>query len=243
MRRRVLWGFLIVQPLLLGVAAAPSAASAVSGPHETIDNVLSTTQPNSPTGFSFSATYHAAGDPSAYPPYMRRMTAYNPDGLRWDTSVPAACTASDLELATLGAAACPAGSRLGGGSATASVMGSAPTTTQLDFFNNTNGQIILLRSPLIATVARGKIFPDGSVEFASPTCFPYVNPPGCATDNVLQLASSITVAPYTKNVDGIMRSYMTTPATCPSTGHWSDPITLWWADGTVDTVVLAEPCT
>lgn len=66
--------------------------------------------------------YHAADDPSGNPPYMRRMVFDNPAGLRYDTSVPDHCTASDVELMTRGADACPAGSRLGGGTSTTAFL-------------------------------------------------------------------------------------------------------------------------
>lgn len=115
--------------------------------------------------------------------------------------------------------------------------------TRLDFFNNTDEQIILAASPVVTTVARGRIFPDGSVEFASPTCWPTVNPAGCPVDSVLQIASSMRVAGATETApDGTTRSWPTTPPTCPESGVWRNAITWWWADGTEDTVPVESPC-
>lgn len=244
MRRRVVRTGLLIQLLLAasGIWAGVALAEPVSGPHQTIDQQFTTIRTNSPTGFSFEGTYHAAGDPAGYPPYMRRMVSYNPPGLRYDTSVPERCAASDLELAALGPAACPAGSRLGGGTTTTAFVGRFPSTVDVDLFNNANEQIILAHSPFLATVARGQIHPDGSVEFASPTCYPSLEPPGCPADTVLQLHSAITVAPYTRTEGGVVRSYLTTPPGCPRTGYWQTPMTFWWADGSVDTVVTRQPC-
>jgi hypothetical protein len=235
----------LIQLLLAAAATWPASAAAqpVSGPHETIDNRLSTTHANAAAGFSFTGTYHAAGNANANPPYMRRMIAYPPRGLRYDTSVPARCTASDIELGVRGAAACPAASRLGGGTTLTSFFGRFPAKVSLDFLNNSGEQIILARSSGLATVARGRIRPDGSVEFASPTCYPRVQPPGCPVDDVLQVKSSITVPPYTRSSGGRVRSYLTTPPSCPAAGSWRGPIRLWWADGSVDTVVSQQPCT
>ena len=243
MRHPAVGAGLLVQLLLLAFAAWPgcSAASPASGPHETLDNRYTTTEPNAAAGFDFTGSYHAAGDPAGDPPYMRRMVFYLPAGLRYDTSVPKRCSASDLELATFGAAACPAGSRLGGGTSTTSFLG-FPSTSSVDFLNNTNEQIILARSPGLSTVARGRISPDGSVEWASPTCFPSVQPAGCPVDDVLQLESSISVAPYTRSSHGVVQSYLTTPPTCPAVGHWETPVRLWFADGSVDTVTTEQPC-
>ncbi|MEA2274007.1 MAG: hypothetical protein QOI98_2715 [Solirubrobacteraceae bacterium] len=242
--RSVRTGLLVALVLATSaVWSGPASATPVSGPHETIDSSFTTNQPDAVSGFIFSGSYHAVGDAGANPPYMRRMISYSPPGLRFDTSVPQRCTASDIVLEVRGAAACPAGSRLGGGTTTTSFLGRYPSTIALDFFNNADEQIILARSPLLSTVARGHIHPDGSIEFASPTCFPSLGPAGCPIDNVLQLQSSLTVSPYTRSAGGVVRSYMTTPPTCPAAGHWETPIRLWWADGSVDTVVTAQSCT
>jgi hypothetical protein len=226
----------------LAAAATPVAAAPVDFPHGTVEQNLTRTVPGAPTGFTYTGRYHAAGDPSARPPYMRRMISYNPDGRRFDTSVPERCTASDIELAARGAEACPAGSRLGSGRTETAFMGGAPMTVDLDMFNNTDEQVIVARSPFVATVARGRIHPDGSVEFASPTCWPTVGPIGCPVDSVLQIASEMNAPAYTRTDGGVTRSWMTTPAKCPKSGRWHTPIRWWWADGSVDTAVIAHPC-
>ena len=243
MRPRSVRVGLLTKLLLGAVVVMPPGAAAepVSFAHGTIDQTLTTTRPGAPTGFHFIGRYHAAGDPDAPPPYMRKMIGYNEGGPRRDTSVPERCTASDLELAASGAAACPDGSRLGGGTADILFMDRFPTTVEIDVFNNTGEQIMLSRSPFgLTTVVRGRIEPDGSIEFASPTCFPSYA--GCPVDNALQLGSDVTVPPYTRSSGGTVRSYMTTAAKCPKSGHWTSTIRLWWADGSDDTVVTRNPC-
>ncbi|MFL5895686.1 MAG: hypothetical protein ACJ76Z_11335 [Thermoleophilaceae bacterium] len=236
-------GLSVVVLLLASAMAWPTLAGAdpVSGPHETVDSRLTTTQPGAPTGSHFTGSYHAAGNPSADPPYMRRMVFYNPPGLRIDTSVPDRCTASDLALATMGASACPAGSRIGGGTATAVFMGQK-TTLPADILNNENEQIIIVRSPFVASVSRGRINPDGSIAFASPTCFPALPQPACP-DDVLQLGSDMSMPTLTRMAGGLVRSYLTTPPACPVSGDWETPIRFWWADGTTETVTTHQPCT
>lgn len=226
---------------VLGVAAActlPAGAAAepVDFRYGTVDHRYTTTQPNTSTGFSYTGTYHAAGDPAGDPPYMRKMVFYPPPGLRYDTSVPERCTASDIQLQLEGPSACPAGSRLGGGTGRAKFMGEE-SSFQIDVFNNTNEQVMVIHSPLIATVSRGRIAPDGTIEYASPTCYPALVT--CPTDTVLQTGSSVTTQPYTR--DG--RGYTTTPPKCPKAGHWTSSIRFWWADGAEDTVVTKQPCT
>ena len=228
---------ILMAGLLALASAAPAAAEPVAFGHGTVDSTLTATQPDTPTGFHYVGDYHAAGDPSGDPPYMRKMITYNPSGLRFDTTVPEQCTASDLELALRGPDACPAGSRLGGGTAYGKFMGE-PTELPADFFNADRQQIILARSPFVTTVIRGTIHDDGSIEFAAPTCYPALNPPGCPVDSALQTGSDIAVGPFVR--DG--RSYQTTPPTCPASGAWKQRIKFWWADGSVDTVVTRLRC-
>jgi hypothetical protein len=226
--------------MLVPVAAR---ATPVSGPREAVDEQFTTMKPGSPTGFRFTGTYHAAGNPHGAPPYMRRMIGYSPAGNGYDTSVPAICSAGDSQLAIEGPSACPPGSRIGGGTTDSEFMGMFESRLEIDVFNNTDQQIFLTRSPFLTAVSRGQIRPDGSIEFDSPTCFP--SSPlisHCPSDNALQLRSHIVVPPYTRVVHGVRRSYLTTASYCPCWGYWRTPIRFWWADGGVDTVLTRQPC-
>lgn len=240
MRARVARSVVAAKLLLAVAVVVPPSATAVPSDFArgTIDQTLTTTRPNAPTGLHFVARYHAAGDPDAPPPYMRKMTFSG--GPTRDTSVPERCTASDIELAVSGAAACPPGSRLGGGTSDGLFMGSFPTKVELDVFNNTAEQIMVLRSPGLASVSRGRIRADGSVEFASPTCFP--SHAGCPVDNALQLRSDVKLEPYTVVRNGKARSYLTTPSKCPKSRRWTTTVRFWWADGSEDTVTIRQPC-
>lgn len=235
--------------LCLLVASSMSWASAaqaqpVSFPHGTIDQTFTTTEPGAPTGGTYTGRYHAAGDPDADPPFMERMVFTPPPGMRYDTSVPKRCRASDLELSMNGPAACPKGSRLGGGETSGVFM--APVTHQeftrftfpMDVMNNTNEQILLIKTDAGSySVVRGQIRSDGSMEFASPTCFP-TPPTGCVDDHVLQTGATSFLPPYTSKKG----SYATTPPTCPDTGYWTSTVDFWWKDGTFDHVVTRQPC-
>jgi hypothetical protein len=221
------------------VLSASAWAEPVRFAHGTIDQQFTTTQPGAPSGLTFKGTYHAAGNEQGDPPYMRKMVFYPPPGARYDTGVPDRCTASDMEIETQGPSACPAGSALGKGTSSGRVGGGA-FSGDLDtfLFNNNNEQIIVGQTPLLWTVARGRMLPDGSIEFAFPTCFPSADPPGCPVDDVLQLGSTMNAPPYTKGAG----SYLTTPPSCPASGHWETPVRYWWADGSVDTAVTTQPC-
>jgi hypothetical protein len=226
-----------------GAAAAPG-----SGPRETVDQRFTTMRPSSPTGVGFSASYHAAGDVNGNPPYMRRMIFYPPRGMTYDTAVPERCTATDVELAGRGPAACPAGSRLGGGTVEGLFWEPIAHAFLVDHYkhnlyvlNNTNEQILLVESEGF-TVVRGRVRPDGSIEFVTPTCFPRPPAADCLDDYILQLKTSSMLARYKKTSGGRVRSYATTPAKCPARRYWRMTVRFWWADGSVDSVVTKQPC-
>jgi hypothetical protein len=209
-RHPVLRASLLVLLLLALSAlwAAGASAQPGSGPRETVNQRFTTTHPNSPTGGSFSGRFHAAGDPDGNPPYLRRMVFYPPRGMRYDTSVPERCTASDVELQILGGAACPPGSRLGGGTTEGLIMEPVAHDFvfdhyqhRVDVFNNTNEQIVLVNSEG-STVVRGRIRPNGSIAFALPTCFPTVPMTECVDDYIIQLKTSTTLPPYTRKSRG-----------------------------------------
>ena len=220
----------------------------MSGPREIVDQAYTASTPSTPTGVRFSGRYHAAGDPAGEPPYMRRMVTQLPSGMRFDTSVPDRCTAPDIVLAVRGPAACPPGSRIGGG--TTDGVFFAPVTHSfvldrythtVDVMNNANEQIVLIKAEGYAVV-RGRVNPDGSLEFNSPTCFPEPPVAGCLDDYVLQTKTDTFLPPYARTVGGVVRSYATTPQECPADGLWKTTMSFWWSDGTTDTVVSPHPC-
>jgi hypothetical protein len=241
---------LVVQLLWALSALSPAVAAAQpgSGPRATVDQRLTTKHPSSPAGVSYTASYHAAGNAHGNPPPMRRMVFYPPHGLRYDTSVPARCSAPDPELEVMGPDACPPGSRLGGG--TVEGLFFVPFAHNLvfdhykhtvDVMNNTNQQVVLVKSEGF-TVVRGQLRPDGSMEFTPTMCFP-ASPTGkCADNYIIQLASSNVLPPYKRIVGGHVRSYVTTPAKCPARGYWRTTVKFWWANGAVDSVVTRQPC-
>ena len=230
---------------VLACALAPASASARPGsfPHGTVDQTFTTKKPHTATGASFTGVYHAANDPKGNPPYMRKMVFYPPRGWRYDTSVPDRCTAGDVEIELNGPGACPAGSRLGGGTTEGifyEPLGNAFELSRynnaFDIFNNAGEQVMVIQSGGLGyTVVRGRIGPDQSVTYESPTCFP-APPAGqhCTRDYILQLKSH-SVMPR-------LRNYATTPPTCPKRGYWRSRIKFWWADGSIDTASTDQRC-
>jgi hypothetical protein len=244
--RALLIGLLLCALCALWPAAA--AALPASGPREDVDQRFSTTRPGSATGASFTGSYHAAGNRRGNPPYLRRMIFYPPRGMRYDTGVPARCTAPDAVLQVLGPDACPAGSRVGGGTVDGifyEPIGHSFVVDRyhhtVDVMNNANEQIILVKAEGYSVV-RGRVRPDSSIEFNPPTCFPTPPTGQCVDDYILQLKSSTVLPAYKRTSNGFVRSYATTPPRCPAQRYWRTTVKFWWGNGAIDSVVTKPPC-
>lgn len=236
----------VVAAWYVGYVASPAArAEPASGAHETVDITTSTAQPGASAGFSYSAVYHGDAD-GADPPALRRLVIALPRGTRTDTSVLPQCTASDETIRMMGDAACPPGSRIGSGQATAKVIALGTQTFETTVFNGPDQQIEIIESGngvgadgVARTYIHGTTL-DGPV----PTCLTGGSPPsGCPFDQIALLENHLTTRPVTVGQGAARRNYGTTPPTCPSSGKWRTPVTLHYADGTTETVVTTQPCT
>jgi hypothetical protein len=252
--RRPLFSTAFAAPLacaLLALTSASAAAEPTSFERGTVDQSFTTARPGSPTGLGYDTSFHAVGDRQANPPYLKRMVVHPPAGMRYDTSVPDQCTASDVELRLRGPNACPQGSMLGDGITTGVFM--VPVADNLSdqfvfhefwhvlhVFNNANEQIVLVEAEGYEVI-RGRFRADGAIDWQLPTCFP-APPTGCVDDYIVQLTNSTFVPPYTEESPGGMRSYATTPPECPPSGRWETTVELFWSDGSYDSVVTPQPC-
>ena len=108
----------------------------------------------------------------------------------------------------------------------------------MDLFNNTDEEILIISTPGVYSVSRGKIGADQSLTFEPPTCFPNVSVARCPVDNALQLGSHMVLDTIVR--DG--RGYLTTPPTCPESGYWTNGMEYWWADGSHETLSFQLPC-
>lgn len=240
-------------PLLLllcalsAVAAEWAGARPGNGPRQTVDQTFTAKLPGAPTGLGFRSEYHAPGDRKGDPPYLRRMVIFPPRGLRYDTSVPVQCKATDAELQVQGPDACPPESLLGKGETEGIFL--FPVAHQLEFhrfwhrmyvLNNAREQIFLVESEGF-TVIRSKLRRDGAWVLNPPSCFP-TPPGGCVDDYIIQLKSATKIPPVTRRVNGKLRSYATTPRRCPRSGFWRTRVRFFWGDGAVDNVTTKQPC-
>jgi hypothetical protein len=242
-RRAIVRGALAA--LTLGLLC-PTAANAIpaSGPHETVDMSSSTTRPSSSAGLGYSARYHSATDPEGDPPALRHLVIELPPGTRIDTSVPARCTANDNEIVLVGEAACPPAARIGSGQATVKQLGLGTATYDTVIYNAPDDMLELVKSgdrvlAVVHTYIHGTTL-DGPV----PTCLTGGQPPsGCPFDQLTLLSNHLQIAPVSVGRGATRRNYGTTPPSCPPSGRWRASVTLYYGDGSVDTVTPQARCT
>jgi hypothetical protein len=199
---------------------------------------LTSHRPASATGAVLHIVYPDDG-PGGKPKPVSKGVYEFPAGTRFDEGALPICTASDAEFELLGANACPSDTALGGGGITVDTGFGAPVDPMAldDGYFHGPGQLITVFTPHgyprpVLQVNRLKI--EGSTIIDLPS-LPPGYPPGTKTvakqvDQQIALASSGT------------RAFMTTPATCASSGKWVARLTITYDDGSVDTATSATPC-
>lgn len=225
----------------LAAAAVPALAQ---GSRQNARVLLTTTEPGAPTGNIFEVEFRNPGDPDGKPYSIARLEVRFTPGTVVDTRAIEQCKASDAELYSRGADACPAGSRLGTGvlvSDTGST-GGFPRFVENDsrMFNN-EGEMIGVHDarnagPLVPgfsrIVSRARMSSQGTdVDFPQ---FPGSGPPEPYT-----AIKSLRV--FTPAVVQRGRAHTTTPPSCPS-GYWTTSLNFIYRDGVQQRVEARAPC-
>lgn len=226
------------------VASGTATAGSEEGPsRQTAVVGFTTDQPGSSTGLVDLIDYVNPSDPDAKPYAVRRVEVTLAPGSAFDTTVPARCTALDAKILLLGAAACAAASRVGGGTLTLDTGLPGPlriVDARVTLFNTAGHVIFLFEStglPVPARfVSRSPIVGRTLTTEAPPL-------PGGPPD-LFTAVKSVRV-----NFDSVSvgtgetaRHYITVPDTCPPTGHWINQATFTYYDGAVQTVLTESPC-
>lgn len=224
------------------VAAAPAAAAPQ---RQTVHAELTTTRPGAPTGVRLSVDWRNPANPVGKPYAVSRMVSRLAPGHVIDTGALEQCRASNAELYARGAAACPAGSRLGGGSIVSDsggAFGPIPrfNENRVDQFNTAGGMVVVAETknaPIIPGITRVVSRPTirGNVITSNFPTLPGRPPPDPYTAlRTLRLASPPLVRGG--------RAYWRTPPTCSSSGRWTGSMTFTYKDGVSQTVPTVAPC-
>lgn len=227
-------------PVALALLLLGPSASAGAQARQTYVDLFTTDVPGASTGRSYAIDYFRPDDREAKPHAFSRLRVELAEGARFDTSAIPQCRASDAELVAQGRGACPADSVVGVDETVVDTGFPGPSrhfTTDFTFFNNRDELILLAaaREYGARVVVRGRI--AGNVlEIDNPMI------PGTPPDGAAARSQRGTFYPRSARRDGRELHYLTTPPTCPSTGHWVNRVVYTYRDGVKQTAESRTPC-
>ena len=229
---------LAVVPLSTGLLFVPSAGATVNG-NAALKLTFTTTAPSASTGVHVDVQLgNPVGSPHKPSPLTGAVIRL-PKGTVINTGARPQCSAPDAEMQVAGTLACPSDSQVGKGSLEGQTGFGAPI------------------DPLVGddTVFNGK---DELIEIVTP---PGAPAPAAGVDRLTIQGSTLTAHPPTvpggppdyktaiKRITFVIpaygvgdKSYVTTPPSCPRSGHWRTFATFYFADGTTNRVTADTPC-
>ena len=218
---------------LAGLSAGVAPAQYGGGAYQDAKLRFTEHRPGVSTGLRFRVDYVDPANPDAQPPAVREVLLRFARRARFDTGAPERCTASDAELTAMGAAACPATSKVGAGVVTVDTgfPGAVRIVdAEIDFLNN-NHELIYVntvsgttaRTIIRATVGRRTLTTEVGM-------LPGAPPQGGAVDTARTLIGA-----------GVPH-YLTTPPRCPERGYWVNRMRFTYDGGVEQTVRSRSRC-
>ena len=228
---------------IAALAAALPATAAAAGPRQTFGGAFTTAVPGASSGYRLAIDYRDPANPGGKPYAVQRVLQQLHAGSRIDTTVPPRCTASDAQLNTQGASACPADTRVGTGELSVDFgqgAGRVPRVveTRVTVFNADRQVILFAEStnagdPPIRVTSRSAA---GERTFTSDT--PPV--PGASPSDPYMAIKRVRLSLDPVTMRG--RAFIRTPPSCPASGAWTTTGTFTYRDGAVETVASQTPC-
>jgi hypothetical protein len=208
-----------------GVALASSSFSA------TFRLTYLSREPGAPTGQAPLMTWSDPGAPEEVPKTIKRIELRFHPGTRFDTSALARCRASDDDIKSKGASACPAASKLGTGHTTGVFSSGSEFTTDVTLFN-ARGQIVVL-----VTV-------DGTpvTEFRDRVKGRTITIEPVLPDGVSLKRLKLRIGRHSKGRGARQRTYMRAPPSCPASRRWTTVATFTYVDGSAQILRSSSPC-
>jgi hypothetical protein len=230
---------LLIATFLLG-AVLPGWAAAQDGSRQDASFRFLEQRPATPSAMTFEVDYVNPDDPSGKPPAVRTVIEELASGAAIDTSVPAQCTATDVQLMLQGPSACAADAAVGVGTIrldTGLPAAARFIDADIVFLNNTNELIFVSTERITGArvVTRSQV-ETGRIANDAPL-LPGTPPDGAAIDVV-----SVQLREISRSVNGQVRGYITTPASCPAGGFWTNLTSFTYADGISQTAATNSPC-
>ena len=230
MRRR---GIIGVAVIALAGLVGQAGAQQETQERQTYSERFTTETPGAPTGRVYSIDYFDPADRAGGKPHaFSHLRVELPEGARFDTSALPHCKASDAELIASGPPACPAETKVGTDETvidTGSPGAGRYMTVDFSFFNDDRELILVatVRENGVRVVVRGQIG-ERTLDIENPFI------PGTPPEGTAARSQRGRFEPRS--------SYITTPPTCPASGHWVHRITWTYRDGVQQSAESRSPC-
>jgi hypothetical protein len=178
--------------------------------------------------------------PGSKPLLVTKIVFALPEGTKFNTAAATRCSLAALQAQ--GAAACPAGTAIGGGTAvgaTGTILGNV--TQQVAVFATDTGMAAVL------TGIQSAVLPLTLSKHRITAVLPRIClPPGnaandCASGEVVLKALDITLAAKTTGSGAKAKRLITTPKTCKN-GRWKTRASYTFANGDTDAVTSTSKC-
>lgn len=205
-------------------------------------DVLTSEAPGDSSGRRVVIDHVNPRDAEGKPPAIQHELIELHPGTVVDTFAIPQCTASDPELLLRGPAACPKGSIVGSGEIQVDTGIPGP-------FRIVVNDITLINAPnelIFSTRSRGTPVPIPFVvrETVAGNTFQLRFPalPGTPPDGGAPTLEMLHFQNRSSVRNGRRRSYITTPPSCPASGHWTNRIRFTFRDGVAQTYADKSPC-
>lgn len=241
--------------VMLVAALVVAAAASVAGPalaqelpRQSTELRFTTEVPDSSSGDTLAIDVRDPEDPAGKPPAVERIVQRFHRGTVIDTSVPPRCEASDPELVAQGSEACPEATRIGGGTLVVDLgAGAGPfprlVRNRVVYFNADEELILFTETtntdgPPIRTVTRVEVDRRAMTSMVAPV--PAIDPedPFLAIKRVRTRLKPVSIGRGSEQ-----RSFIETPAACPSDATWTNVVVLTYRDGVTQADRTESPCT
>ena len=237
----------VVGVLTLGVAGVAIASEQFQQTF-TLDYVQNL--PKRSTGVKTLITAEDPGEPNQTPKAAKRVVINFHPGIKFDTTVPAQCTATDAQIQQSQGAACRSGSLVGRGTAQGRVGDLNGAVADLDLLAyNAKNAIIFYARGRAGTISNGQNFAfrgtlRGRSLITNVPAFPF---------NTAISRFELTVNGRSKRVTvrvrrgrrtvsrRVVKNYITTPPVCPSAG-WRTTAIFTYRDNSTQTIHSDDTC-
>jgi hypothetical protein len=225
---------------LMAVIGAASAAVALGASQATIFSVKQSARAEgASTGIAFKITFADSAAPNALPSGLKSFKIKLHKGSKIDARAATQCKVSSEALMSKGAGACPASSRIGKGTATATSAAGASVTVDAVIFNERVGGrdaflfVFLINDSFVTAF-------DAHVKGATISSEGLT---GTIPGDLVVTKFNGTIGKHSKGRGNSRHDLITTPSVCPpGTRKWTNTGTFIFQNANTDTASSTSAC-